>query len=104
LLGRCGPVGRFHRRDAHAVDALLPAIAMASVAVATSPRPRVATMLSPREAEIVDLLRRGLRSGEIAAQLGTSVNTVRNQIWRLMARLGVATRAELIAFCAGGDA
>jgi hypothetical protein len=28
LLGRCGPRGRFRRRDRAAVDALLPTIAM----------------------------------------------------------------------------
>jgi DNA-binding CsgD family transcriptional regulator len=53
--------------------------------------------LSPRESEIVSLLIRGLRSREIGDALGTSVNTVRNQISRLMARLGVGTRAELVA-------
>ena len=72
--------------------------------VAQTSRRRAAATLTAREAEIVALVRLGFRSGEIAAQLGTSVNTVRNQIWRLMARLGVGTRAELIAACAPGDA
>jgi len=103
-LGRCGPRGRFRPRDLAALDALLPAIAMASVAVAAHGSPTLgATALSRREREIVDLLRRGLRSREIAGALGTSPNTVRNQIWRLMARLGAATRAELIARCAPDD-
>jgi DNA-binding CsgD family transcriptional regulator len=103
-LGRCGPVGRFRRRDLQAVDHLLPAIALASVSLGEASRRRAAVTLTPREAEIVALLRRGFRSGEIAAQLGTSVNTVRNQIWRLMARLAVGTRAELVAACAPDDA
>lgn len=103
-LGRCGPRGRFRRRDLAAVDGLLPAIAMASVAVAARGAGSLeATALSRREREIVDLLRRGLRSREIAGALGTSPNTVRNQVWRLMARLGAATRAELIARCAPED-
>jgi DNA-binding CsgD family transcriptional regulator len=86
------------------VDGLLPAIAMASVAVAARGAGSLeATALSRREREIVDLLRRGLRSREIAGALGTSPNTVRNQVWRLMARLGAATRAELIARCAPED-
>ena len=67
------------------------------------PAPRTAT-LTARETEIVALIRLGFRSGEIAAQAGHVINTVRNQIWRLMARLGVGTRAELIAACAPGDA
>ena len=78
------------------MDALLPTIALASVAVAKRARQRGAA-LSARETEIVELLRRGFRSREIAGALGTSPNTVRNQIWRLMARVGAATRAELIA-------
>jgi DNA-binding CsgD family transcriptional regulator len=103
-LGRCGGPGRFRRRDVAAVDALLPAIAMASIAMAAKVvGPPAATALSPREREIVDLLRLGLRSREIAGALGTSANTVRNQIWRLMARLGAGTRAELIARCAPDD-
>ncbi len=103
-LGRCGPRGRFRRRDIAAVDALLPAIAMASVAMpADDVRPAAPPALSAREREIIDLLRLGLRSREIAGALGTSPNTVRNQIWRLMARLGAGTRAELIARCALDD-
>ena len=103
-LGRCGPRGRFRRGDIAAVDALLPAIAMASVAIRQKDvRPAAPTALSAREREIVDLLRLGLRSREIGGALGTSPNTVRNQIWRLMARLGVGTRAELIARWARDD-
>jgi len=103
-LGRCGPGGHFRRRDVAAVDALLPAIALASVAMAVKSLATPATAgLSVRERQIVDLLRRGFRSREIAAILGTSPNTVRNQIGRLMARLGAGTRAELIVRCATND-
>jgi DNA-binding CsgD family transcriptional regulator len=103
-LGRCGPRGRFRRRDVAGVGALLPAIAMASVAMAARRiGPTAGTTLSARESEIVDLLRLGLRSREIAGALGTSTNTVRNQIWRLMARLGAGTRGELIARCGPDD-
>jgi len=102
-LGRCGPRGRFRRGDIAVVDALLPAIAMASVAMPADDVRPAAPALSTREREIVDLLRLGLRSREIAGALGTSPNTVRNQIWRLMARLGAGTRAELIARCAPDD-
>lgn len=101
LLGRCGPRGRFRRRDLDRVSTLLPTIALASMAVLK--RARAAPPLSRRESEIVDLLRRGFRSKDIAGTLGSSPNTVRNQIWRLMARLGVATRAELIAVCRSDD-
>jgi len=103
-LGRCGPRGRFRRRDVAGVAALLPAIALTSVVMAARPiRPPAGAALSARESEIVDLLRLGLRSREIAGALGTSTNTVRNQIWRLMARLGAGTRGELIARCRAND-
>jgi len=104
LLGRCGPRGRFRRRDLDAVNALLPTIGLASVGVMKRARRRAASPLSRRESQIVDLLRRGFRSKDIAGALGSSPNTVRNQIWRLMGRLGVATRAELIAVCGSDDA
>jgi DNA-binding CsgD family transcriptional regulator len=102
LLGRCGPRGRFRRPDLQRVDALLPAIALASVSFKKADvLPRAE--LSARESEIVALLMRGFRSREIATALGTSVNTVRNQVSRLMARLGVGTRAELIAALDHGE-
>ena len=97
LLGRCGPRGRFGRLDLQRVDALLPAIALASSSFKTTDLLPPREELSAREAEIVALLMRGLRSREIGTALGTSVNTVRNQVSRLMVRLGVGTRAELIA-------
>jgi DNA-binding CsgD family transcriptional regulator len=97
LLGRCGPRGRFGRLDLQQVDALLPAIALASSSFKTADLLHPRAELSARESEIVALLMRGLRSREIGSALGTSVNTVRNQVSRLMARFGVGTRAELIA-------
>jgi len=102
LLGRCGPRGRFRPADLGRVNGLLPAIAVASLAFAIADRPRAGAALSSRESEIVDLLSLGFRSREIALALGTSVNTVRNQVSRLMTRLGATTRAELIAFLQRG--
>ena len=96
LLGRCGPRGRFGDPDLRRLQALLPAIALASAAFMRA-NARTPAALSPREWEIVGLLARGFRSREIGNALGTSVNTVRNQVSRLMARFGVGTRAELLA-------
>ena len=94
-------------RDVAAVDALLPAIAMASIAMAAKAvGPPAATALSRGNARSSTCFASGSAAG-IATALGTSPNTVRNQIWRLMARLGAGTRAELIARCApmtAGDA
>jgi DNA-binding CsgD family transcriptional regulator len=98
LLGRGGGGRRFGPRALGRLEPLLPAIAAAAAVVtraATEATPR--PTLSPREAEIVDYLALGYRSAEIAGALGTSVHTVRNQVARLMGRLGAATRAELLA-------
>lgn len=95
FLGRARGAARFHDRDVASLQGLLPAIAVAAVAVRASAGCG-AISLSRREVEIVDYLRRGFRSAEIAAILGTSVNTVRNQVARLMSRAGASTRAELV--------
>lgn len=52
--------------------------------------------LSPRQALIVDLLLRGMRDKQIAAELGSRVPTVRTHMARMFQRLGVADRVELI--------
>jgi len=103
LLGRCGPRGRFGPADLRRLRPLLAAIAVGAAAHAAPAGSRAAAKLSPREVQIVDLLMRGFRSKEIAAALGTSPNTVRNQVSRLMGRVGAGTRAELIAVAARRD-
>lgn len=103
LLGRCGPLGRFGHADLGRLCVLLPAIAVASTALVAADGQAPQGDLSPREADIVTLLIRGFRSREIGDKLGTSVNTVRNQISRLMTRLGVGTRAELVAALTRND-
>ena len=97
LLGRCRPRGQFRSVDLRRIEVLLPAIAVASTTFTRPDRRPTHADLSARESEIVDLLTLGFRSREIALALGTSANTVRNQVSRLMARLCVGTRAELIA-------
>ena len=49
-------------------------------------------MLTTRESQIVALLARDTQAKEIAAALGTSVHTVRNQIEALYKKLGVHSR------------
>ncbi len=51
--------------------------------------------LSDRELEVVRALARGLSNQEIATELYLSVNTVRNHIQRISAKLGVNTRLEI---------
>lgn len=53
--------------------------------------------LSPREREIVTLLRQGRTNREIAKALGKSEATVRNQLHSVFEKLGLKRRTELIA-------
>ncbi len=56
--------------------------------------------LSWREWEVLDLLRSGMASGEIAEQLSLSVVTVRRHACSMMKKLGVGSREEAVAFVA----
>lgn len=49
-----------------------------------------------REREIASYLRLGYTNAEIALALGTSANTVRNQLSVLFRKVGVSTRSELV--------
>jgi len=54
------------------------------------------TRLTPREREVCDLVVRGLRSKEIAEELGAAVKTVNIHRSRVMTKLGVTTVVELV--------
>jgi pimeloyl-ACP methyl ester carboxylesterase/DNA-binding CsgD family transcriptional regulator len=57
--------------------------------------PRLAD-LTAREAEVLDLVARGLDNTEIAARLGVSVKTLRNHITSIFSKLNVGSRAQAI--------
>jgi DNA-binding CsgD family transcriptional regulator len=59
-------------------------------------------LLSPREQEIVRLVAKGLPSKAIADVLDISLWTVATHLRRIFAKLGVGTRAEMIARVIGG--
>ncbi|MGD8439647.1 MAG: response regulator [Holophagae bacterium] len=52
--------------------------------------------LSPREAEVADLILEGLKTAEIAERLGLSPRTVEMHRARLLRRLGARTSAEAV--------
>jgi DNA-binding CsgD family transcriptional regulator len=54
--------------------------------------------LSPTEQQIIDHLREGKFDAEIAVRLGMTVGQAKARIETLMARLGVWTREELLAW------
>jgi DNA-binding CsgD family transcriptional regulator len=59
--------------------------------------------LTARESDILAGLRRGDTNAQIAAQLFLSPKTVEHHVSRVLAKLGVRTRAEAAAVAAGAD-
>jgi FixJ family two-component response regulator len=55
--------------------------------------------LTPREQELLAALLRGLRSKEVATELGLSIRTVEEHRANLMHKMHAATIAELVAMC-----
>ncbi len=53
--------------------------------------------LTPREVEVLELLAEGLETAAIAERLGVAQSTVRAHVEHMRARLGVRTRAALVA-------
>jgi PAS domain S-box-containing protein len=54
--------------------------------------------LTPRQTEVLRLLRRGRSTDQIAQELHLSTETVRNHVRHLLRALGVHTRLEAVAF------
>jgi len=75
-------------------------IGFAATREAMPPRRRV--QLTPREREIVMLLRQGLRNKQIAAEMGITEGTVKIYLFRLFHKLDVRNRFEL-ARCGAVD-
>jgi DNA-binding NarL/FixJ family response regulator len=59
------------------------------------PQPRRGKSLTPREHEIVTLLRQGLRNKQIASAMSITEGTVKIYLFRLFHKLGVRNRFEL---------
>jgi DNA-binding NarL/FixJ family response regulator len=65
-----------------------------SVPTRTESIPRI--YMTSREIEVVQLLVRGQSNAEIAAQMGIQLQTVKNMLSTLYAKLGVSTRLQLV--------
>lgn len=81
---------------AQGVPALSPAIARRIMEHfrLTGPAVQEAAGLTQRETEVLALIGRGLRNGEVAATLGLSENTVAGYIKTIYRKLGISSRAE----------
>ncbi len=53
--------------------------------------------LSPREAEVMDLIATGLTNRQVARRFFLSEKTVKNHVNRIFAKLGVSSRAEAVS-------
>jgi DNA-binding CsgD family transcriptional regulator len=57
--------------------------------------------LTPREAQIAELVAQGLTSAEIGAALWITENTVKQALKRIYRKLKVSSRAEMVAYMSG---
>ena len=60
------------------------------------PGPRL-SVLSARELEVARLVAAGLTNAQIAARLGIRVGTVKDHVHRILERLGVSSRQNVVA-------
>ena len=83
--------------DAAALEHLAAQPAAAG-AVGTAPplRAAAAPTLTPRELEVLGLMAQGLANRAIAARLGISAHTAKTHVAAVLAKLGVASRAEAV--------
>ena len=58
--------------------------------------PRTVACLTEREIEVFTLIARGLSNGDIAARLVVTEATVNTHVNRILAKLGLCTRVELV--------
>jgi len=68
---------------------------LASQAQRARERASSAPSLTPRERELIDLVRQGLRNRDIAAELGVTEGTVKVYLHGIFEKLGVDNRTEL---------
>jgi DNA-binding CsgD family transcriptional regulator len=64
-------------------------------------RPRHPDILTPREWEVLELLRARLSNEQIAERLGISLDGAKYHVSQILSKLGVATREEAAALAAG---
>ncbi|HRN50634.1 MAG TPA: LuxR C-terminal-related transcriptional regulator [Anaerolineales bacterium] len=85
------------------VEAEIATAALAAFEIASQPRavrlPHSGETLTPREVEVLQLLVQGATNQDIADALFITVRTVKAHVSNILAKLGVASRAEAIARC-----
>jgi DNA-binding NarL/FixJ family response regulator len=61
--------------------------------------PRIQPKLSPKEMAIITCITQGKRNKEIAFQLGTTEQVIKNYLRKIYDKLGVSDRLELALYC-----
>ena len=61
--------------------------------------PRSQPKLSPKEMSIITCITQGKRNKEIAYQLGTTDQVIKNYLRKIYDKLGVSDRLELALYC-----
>lgn len=61
--------------------------------------PRSQPKLSPKELTIITCITRGMRNKEIAYQVGTTEQVIKNYLRKIYDKLGVSDRLELALYC-----
>ncbi|UWQ16570.1 response regulator transcription factor [Jannaschia sp. M317] len=90
-----GVLTRQLRQISHGVPALSPAIARRIMEHFRRTGPvEVDARLTEREREVLALIGRGLRTSEVAAELGLAETTVAGYIKAIYRKLGISSRAE----------
>jgi DNA-binding NarL/FixJ family response regulator len=85
--------------DDHAVlDPAVQRHLVDAIAAEPVPRPEFPAGLTPREAEVLSLMARGLSNAEIAARLTVSEATVKSHVNHLFAKVGARDRAQAVAY------
>jgi DNA-binding NarL/FixJ family response regulator len=61
--------------------------------------PKLQPRLSPKELSIISLITQGKRNKEIAFQIGTTEQVIKNYLRKIYEKLGVSDRLELALYC-----
>lgn len=104
FLGRCARGARFS--ELGLFRRALPVLALGNAVYGTEERSSVdvEVRLTPRELTVLRLLCRGWTNSQIAAQLGSSPSTVKNQVSAILKKTNTENRTELTALYSRIDA
>ncbi len=87
----------FGRRERTLLELAQPLFAQPVALAETTAQRHRALGLTPRELEVLGLVRHGLTNGEIATKLFVTPGTIRSHLENAFAKLGAHTRTEAIA-------